>query len=92
MCQFVRGWPDLDEDRSAVTSSKARLGVVNGIAGVSFLLFECLVCGRAISLKLDSEGEVDAEFIIPPNLMCAWTDDTLIWQRTADKPLPISGY
>jgi hypothetical protein len=46
-------------------------GVVNGIAGVSFLLFECLVCGRAISLKLDSEGEVDAEFIIPPNLMCA---------------------
>jgi hypothetical protein len=44
--------------------------LVAGIAGVSFLLFECFVCGRAISLKLDSEGEVDAEFIIPPDLIC----------------------
>jgi len=45
--------------------------LVAGIAGVSFLLFDCLVCERAISVKVDFEGEVDAELIIPPDLMCA---------------------
>ncbi len=40
--------------------------LVKDADGVSFLLFECLRCGCRVSLRLDSEGEIDGEFIIPP--------------------------
>jgi hypothetical protein len=40
-------------------------------AGDSLLLFECLVCGCGIALKLDSQGVVDAEVILPPTQKCA---------------------
>jgi len=39
--------------------------------GVSYLLFECILCGCGISLKLDSEGDIVGEFIIPPERKCA---------------------
>jgi hypothetical protein len=45
--------------------------LVKDVDGVSFLLFECLVCGCGVSLRFDSEGEIDGEFIIPPALKCA---------------------
>jgi len=33
---------------------------------ISYLLFECILCGCQISLRLDSEGEINGEFIVPP--------------------------
>ena len=36
------------------------------ITGVSVLIFECILCGCQFSLTLDSKGEVDREYIIPP--------------------------
>jgi len=36
------------------------------VDGVSYLLFECILCGCEISLRLDSDGEIDGEFIVPP--------------------------
>lgn len=30
--------------------------------GVSYLLFECVLCGCQVILRLDSEGEIDGEF------------------------------
>jgi hypothetical protein len=30
--------------------------------GVSYLLFESVLCGRQVILRLDSEGEIDGEF------------------------------
>ena len=40
--------------------------VVTDVEGVSYLLFECMLCGCEISLRLDSQGEFDGEFIVPP--------------------------
>ncbi len=40
--------------------------LVTGADGVSYLLFECMLCGCETSLRLDSEGEVDGEFIPQP--------------------------
>jgi len=34
--------------------------------GLSYLVFECILCGCEISLRLNSEDEVDLETIIPP--------------------------
>jgi hypothetical protein len=45
--------------------------LVTDVGGFSYLLFECLLCGFGISLRLDSEGEIDGEFIIPPAEKCA---------------------
>jgi len=44
--------------------------LVKDVDGVPFLLFECLVCGCGVSLRLDSEGEIDGEFIVPPDRKC----------------------
>ena len=38
---------------------------------ISYLLFECILCGCGISLRLDAQGEIDGEFIIPPDRKCA---------------------
>jgi hypothetical protein len=40
--------------------------LVEDVDGVTYLVFECLQCGCGISLRLDSTGEIDGEFIIPP--------------------------
>jgi len=40
--------------------------LVTDTDGISYLLFECMLCGCEISLRLDSEGEVDGEFILQP--------------------------
>jgi hypothetical protein len=45
--------------------------VVTDVAGTSFLLFECQLCGCGIILRLNSEGEVDGEFVNPPEQKCA---------------------
>jgi hypothetical protein len=39
--------------------------------GASYLIFECILCGCGISLRLDSEGEIDGEFILAPERKCA---------------------
>jgi len=30
------------------------------------LLFECVLCGCGIALRLNAEGEINGEFVIPP--------------------------
>jgi hypothetical protein len=40
--------------------------LVTDVGGISYLLFECILCGCGISLRLDADGQIDAEFIIPP--------------------------
>jgi len=45
--------------------------LVTDAEGVSYLLFECLLCGCGIGLRLDSRGEIDGEFIIPSQRKCA---------------------
>ncbi len=45
--------------------------LVTDVDGVSYLMFECILCGCGISLRLDSEGEIDGEFILPPERRCA---------------------
>ena len=39
--------------------------LVTDVEGVSYLLFECLLCGSEIGLKLSPDGDVEDEFIIP---------------------------
>ena len=39
--------------------------LVTDAEGVSYLVFECILCGCQISLRLDSQGEIDGEFILP---------------------------
>jgi hypothetical protein len=39
---------------------------VTDVDDVSYLLFECVLCGCEISLRLGSHGEIDDEFIVPP--------------------------
>lgn len=39
--------------------------LVTDAEGVSYLLFECLLCGCEIGLKLGPDGDVEDEFIIP---------------------------
>ena len=36
------------------------------VTGLSFLIFECTLCGCQFGLTLDSKGEVDRGVIIPP--------------------------
>jgi len=38
--------------------------LVSDSEGVSYLLFECLLCGCGISMRLNGEGETDGEFVI----------------------------
>jgi hypothetical protein len=45
--------------------------LVTDVGGTSYLLFECILCGCGISLRLDSEGEIDGEFIFPRARKCA---------------------
>ena len=40
--------------------------LVTDAEGVSYLVFEYIVCGCQISLRLDSQGEIDGEFVLPP--------------------------
>ena len=40
--------------------------LVTDVEGVSYLLFECILCGCQFGLTLDWKGEVDREVIIPP--------------------------
>jgi hypothetical protein len=44
--------------------------VSNG-EGVSYLLFECLLCGCGIGMRLNPEGEIEGEFVIPAARKCA---------------------
>ena len=39
--------------------------------GSSYLLFECVLCDCGISLKLNTDGEVDSEFVLPVAGHCA---------------------
>jgi hypothetical protein len=39
--------------------------LVTDAEGVSYLLFECVLWGCQIGLRLDSAGEIDGEFIVP---------------------------
>jgi hypothetical protein len=39
--------------------------LVTDAEGVSYLVFESILCGCQISLRLDSQGEIDCEFILP---------------------------
>lgn len=41
--------------------------VTSDVDGVSYLVFECVLCGCEVSLRLNSEGEIDGEFIVPPS-------------------------
>jgi hypothetical protein len=45
--------------------------LVTDSEGISYLLFECVLCGCGIGLRLDSEGEIDGEFLVPPERKCA---------------------
>jgi hypothetical protein len=40
--------------------------LVTSAEGVTYLVFDCILCGCQISLRLDSEGEIDGEFVLPP--------------------------
>jgi len=40
--------------------------LVTDVEGLSYLLFECILCGCEISLRLNSKGEIDGEFVISP--------------------------
>jgi hypothetical protein len=39
--------------------------VVTVVEGISYLVFGCLLCGCEITLRLNAEGQIDAEFIVP---------------------------
>lgn len=39
--------------------------------GVSYVLFECLLCGGVIALRLNAEGQIDGEFVISSTRKCA---------------------
>ena len=39
-------------------------GIATDGDGVSYLLFECLLCGSKIGVRLSAEGEVAEEFIL----------------------------
>jgi hypothetical protein len=41
--------------------------LASGVEGVSCLVFECVLCVCEVSLRLNSEGEIDGEFIVPPS-------------------------
>ena len=45
--------------------------LVKDLDGVSYLIFECILCGCGVGLRLDSEGEIDGELIAPPARNCA---------------------
>ena len=57
--------------RSCVHQLSRPPELVTNSEGTSFLLFDCLLCGCAISLRLNAEGVVDGEFVVPPALKCA---------------------
>ena len=40
--------------------------LVTDVAGVLYLVFECILCGCEVSLRPDSQGEIDGQFNVPP--------------------------
>ena len=40
--------------------------LIADVEGGSYLLFECVLCGCGIALRLNAEGEINGEFVIPP--------------------------
>jgi hypothetical protein len=40
--------------------------LVTDAKGLSHLIFECVLCGSIISLRLNSDGDVDEEAVFPP--------------------------
>lgn len=40
--------------------------LVTDVEGTLYLVFECLLCGCGISIRLNAEGEIDGEFVMPP--------------------------
>ncbi len=45
--------------------------LVTDSEGVSYVLFECFLCGCGISIRLNTEGEIEGEFVIPAAGKCA---------------------
>jgi len=45
--------------------------LVTDVAGVSYLLFDCLTCGCEVALRLDADDQVDGIAIITPQQRAA---------------------
>jgi len=45
--------------------------LVTDSEGVSYLLFECFLCGCGIGMRLNAQGEFASEFVIPAARKCA---------------------
>jgi hypothetical protein len=45
--------------------------LVTGVEGISYLTFQCVICGCTIGLSLDSEGSVARQITLPPDRKCA---------------------
>jgi hypothetical protein len=45
--------------------------IVTDGEGNAYLLFECLLCGCEISMRLNAQGEMEGEFVIPAARKCA---------------------
>jgi hypothetical protein len=45
--------------------------LVTDVEGTVYLIFECLLCGCEISLRLNGEGQIEGQFIIPSARTCA---------------------
>jgi hypothetical protein len=63
------GWPS--DFRPCHHQLKRPPDLVTDGEGVSYLLFECFLCGCGIGLQLGSGGEINGEFILPPEQKCA---------------------
>ena len=61
--------------QAAVESCRHQLkrppDLVTDAGGVSYVLFECLLCGCEIGLRLNSQDEIEGEFIVPLARRCA---------------------
>jgi hypothetical protein len=59
-----------EEDGVNARACRHQLGrppdLVTGTDGISYLPFECALCGCEISLRLDSEVKIYGEFVVPP--------------------------
>ena len=59
------------ETKSCNHQLKSPPELFTGDEGISYLLFECLLCGCGITLRLNSDGEVQGEFVLPFTRQCA---------------------